>query len=73
MSRFDDALRWKIFDRVVVPLAVALLTGAVIYGSTREKLDELTKANLPDRLTRVETQFADIDKKLDRVLDRLGE
>ena len=73
MNRFDDSLRWKIFDRIVIPLAVALLTGAVIYGSTRQQLDELVKANLPERITRVETQFVDIDKKLDRVLDKLNQ
>ena len=71
MSRFDDPLRWKILEKIIGPIVAALLTGGVLYGSIKTTLDEIVKADLPIRMTRVETQFLDIDKKLDRVLDKL--
>ena len=71
MSCYDDPLRWKILEKVIGPLAAAVLTGGFIYGSMKTSLDDLVKAELPIRMTRVETQFVDIDKKLDRVLDKL--
>ena len=71
--RFDDKYKWRILELFALPIITAALTGAVIWGATRERLDILVQANIPERLTRVETQFADIDKKLDRVLDKLDE
>lgn len=73
MSRFDDKLNWRIWEKIVGPIVAAVLTGGIIYGSMKNDLDTLVKAELPTRMTRVETQFQDIDKKLDRVLDKLDE
>ena len=71
MNRFDDAWRWKIFEKFLGPLLAAILTAAVIWGSVKQQIEELVKADCPTRITRLETQYVDIDKKLDRVLDKL--
>lgn len=39
--RFDDHFKWKIVELIAVPIIAAALTGAVIWGSTKERISDL--------------------------------
>jgi len=60
LQRFDDRWSWRLLEKVVVPLCVAVLTAAVIWGSMKEKITNLEKINASERLMRLETQYTDM-------------
>jgi hypothetical protein len=60
MNRFDDKLNWRLWEKVIGPLLAALLTGAVIWGSIREKITNLEKIDGANRIAKLEVGQADI-------------
>jgi hypothetical protein len=58
--RFVDKTSWVLLREFVAPIVAALFTGAVIWGSVREKINNLEKVNAGDRLMALEVSQSDI-------------
>lgn len=53
---------WKFFELLLIPLITALLTGAVIWGSTRQQIDDLVAVRADSRITVLETQYSSMNQ-----------
>jgi hypothetical protein len=76
--RIIDKTSWVLMREFVAPIVAALLMGAVIWGSVKEKINNLEKVNAGDRIVALEvsqndikTDVVDIKKDVKEILRRV--
>jgi len=69
--RFTDTRSWKFLEILLIPAVTAALTGAIIWGHVTQKVDDLTSIKAEPRITTLEANYVMIQKRLDRIEDKL--
>jgi hypothetical protein len=60
MNRYDDGFMWGIIKYLIAPVIAAVMTGAVIWGSVKEKITNLETIHAGSRLDRIEVAISDM-------------
>ena len=67
MNRFDDKWTWRVVEKVGIPVFIAIVTAAIIWGSVKEKIENLERADAGNRITRLETRTDDLKQDVTEI------